>query len=265
MQGIEAWLFPATPVATVLRKRPGSIALLEKHGMDPYDPALPTIGILCSNGNISWEAFAAGLQSLPEPGPETDWKNQPVFLLLDYLTREHRRFIGEILPSILSALSRQMTGNADSLRRLRYMAEEWPGFSVGLQEHIQEEEEFLFPKLLRYDYGLRHQNRHPDFTDGSVTVYVALQMLRDEKKQMTFIRRFLNEVLFTHAVADSSFSPEARLEPLLEDLQFRLLGHSSLETNVLFPWAKAAEKASLDGMIAGNGTAIAVSHSAMPE
>lgn len=251
MENPDNWLFPETPTLSVLRIRPMALSLFEGHGMNPWNPKYPCIGPLCASIGLALPAFAAELKALSEPGEDADWKNRPVFHFLDYLTREHSLFTGGLLPAIRSELIREHVGGGESLRRLRYLTSEWPAFSAALTDHIDEEESFLFPKILHYEHCLRKRYGHPDFTTGTVDVYVALRMLGNEKAQMAGINRFLNEVLFSRAAKDEPGSLESRMEPLLEELQARLLAHSALEMNVLFPMAKELEKSLMDTCIAG--------------
>jgi iron-sulfur cluster repair protein YtfE (RIC family) len=187
------------------------------------------------------------------PGTDAEWNGQPIFHLIDFLSREHRQFLHGLLPAIKHALEQEHMRNGESLRRLRYLVEEWPRFSSALAEHIHEEEAFLFPKILQYDYCLRHTRNHPDFQGGSVNVFVALRLLGNEKSQMQGIRRFLNELRYSPEPASQEGSLENRLEPLLQDLQARLIKHAELETEILFPMAKAVEKILIDKQIAGVG------------
>lgn len=240
-----------TPTATVLRKRPLAISIFEKHGMDPWDPNFPTISELCASRNLSMDVFFAEMKSLPEPGEDTDWKNRPIYEMLDYLTRDHDELLNGLLPEIGRTLSREAAGDSESYLRLHRLVEEWPEFSASLREHIQEEELFLFPKILQYDHCLRRKGCHPDFSGGSVNVFVALRMLGNEKRQLAGVKRFLNDVLFSRAACDRPGSLESCLEPLLEELQAKLLNHSGIETNILFPMAKAVEKAMMDLRISG--------------
>ncbi|MDB5104921.1 MAG: iron-sulfur cluster repair di-iron protein [Fibrobacteres bacterium] len=251
MDSVEKWLYPGTPAATVLRMRPLAISIFEKYGIDPWQPADAAMGDLCASKGISLEMFLSELKALPAPDSDTDWKSRPIPHLLDFLTREHWQFINGLLPSIQHTLAQNHPTSGESLRRLRYLVEEWPGFSSALVEHIQEEEAFLFPKILEYDYCLRNGCSHPDFSGGSVSVFVAITMLKNEERQMAGIRRFLNEVRFSRASYETQDSMESRLEPLLDDLQIRLLTHSGLETNQLFPLAKATEKAMIELRISG--------------
>ncbi len=229
-----------------------TLSILEHYEMDPWDPNYLTIGELCDAKRIGMEEFHAEMKSLPTPDDGTDWKSHPIYYLLDYLTREHWQFVNRILPAIKHAFAEEYTANDDSLHRLRYLVEEWPAFSSALEGHIHEEESFLFPKILHYDYSLRHRGYYPDFSGGSVDVFVALRLLGNEKEQLAVVRRFLNELLFSKSANEPLVSLESQLAPLLSDLQNRFNNHSALETTVLFPMAKALEKALFNARISGD-------------
>lgn len=242
MDSIENWLFPGTAISTVLRIRPLAISIFEKFGFDPWDPKVISLDQLCAANDIPLDKFFAEIETLPIPGCETEWKTKPVYHLLDFLTRQHRKLIQGLLPIIKQNLAQENIGNGESLRRLRYLVEEWPAFSAALAEHIHEEESIFFPKILQYEYCLRHNTNNPDLFSGSLNVYIALQMLGNEKRQMAAIKRFRSEVNFSSASPEGPGSLEVRLKPLLEDLEFNLLTHAGLELNVLFPMAIGLEK-----------------------
>jgi iron-sulfur cluster repair protein YtfE (RIC family) len=251
MDSIEKWLFPGTPISTLLRFKPMALSLLEKYGMDPWDPNRVSVEEVCVSKGIPLETFFAEMKALPAPAGHTEWALRPISQLIEYLTRDHRHLVHVLMPAIKSALSQEYASDWESMRRIRYLVEEWPAFAAALEEHIQEEEAFLFPKILQYDHSLRHKRSHPDFHGGSVNVYVALRMLGNEERQMTGVRRFLNEVSYSKESLDRPGTLENRLGPLLEELQTRLSMHAALETKVLFPMAKAVEKALMDVRIAG--------------
>jgi len=251
MDCIEKWFFPGTAIGTILRLRPMAISLLEKYAMDPWDSNQASIHEHCEAKRITLSAFLAEMKDLPEPEEDTDWKTRPIYHLVDHLAREHWEFLNRLLPAIKNVLAQEYAANAESLRRLRNLIEEWPTFSAALEAHIHQEEAFLFPKILQYDYSLRHKGFHPDFAGGTVDVYVALRMLGNEKEQMAVVRRFLSEVVFSKASQDHLDSLEGRLYPLLMDLQSRLANHAALEAKVLFPMAKSVEKALIDARISG--------------
>ncbi|MDQ3003281.1 MAG: hemerythrin domain-containing protein [Fibrobacterota bacterium] len=242
MDSIENWLFPGTAISTVLRIRPLAISVFEKFGIDPWDPKVINLDQLCAANGIPLVKFFEEIKTLPMPGYETKWKTKSVSHLLDFLTRQHRKLIHGLLPIIKQNLTQENVGNGESLRRLRYLVEEWPTFSAALAKHIHEEESILFPKILQYEYCLRHKTNNPDLFSGSLNVYIAQQMVENEKCQMAAIKRFRSEVKFSSASPEAPGSLEVRLKPLLEDLEFNLLNHAGLELNVLFPMAIGLEK-----------------------
>ena len=206
---------------------------------------------LCSLNQIPLDTFLVEFKSLSKPERHTEWKDQPIYFLIDFLSREHWHFLQRVLPAIKRSITEEKSENVESLRRIGYLVQEWPKFSSALQEHINEEENFLFPKIIHYDYCYRNQKDHADFLGGSVNVYVALKMLGKETEQMAAIRRFLSEMLFSKAVLHGEDPLDDQLTKQLKDFHEKLIAHSSLESEVLFPMAKAVEKAMMDNQIAG--------------
>lgn len=246
---MNQWLFRNSLVSTVLANRPLALEWFERHGMDPFPIGDQGIGEACADHGIAWETFLAELEALGEAGRNSDWQTQPIARLIDFLTREHREFTGEWIPAIQSAMN---AGDRDSERpvRLDAMIRMWPEFKASLIQHMTAEESFLFPKLLRYDYCGRHRVCDPGFAAGSVKVFAALHLLREEHRQAGSLRDFLEAAGFAEAEAakDSAWKRHRRL---LSDFQARLTEHSRIEREILYPRAVALEKRMYDGSISG--------------
>jgi iron-sulfur cluster repair protein YtfE (RIC family) len=250
MENIRDWLFANTPIDSLLKTRPLSISVLEKNGIDPWKAPKEEIGDCCRDHRVPWETFSDEMKKLAAPAAGTDWQREPVYRLIDFLTREHREFLGIHLPAIQEILRQRAPGSGDweCLARLR---EGWQPFVNTLTDHIKEEEGFLFPTLMHYDYCLRHKTSHPDFSQGSVNVFIAIKLIGNEWKLLSVIRSFLEEAGFMKTRAVDGDSGEARLFALIEKLQARLQEHSQLETGVLYPMARKIEKALYDAHISG--------------
>ena len=153
------------------------------------------------------------------------------------------------LPGIREEL-RRLSPESGVSQGFDYLSSEWPAFAEGLVNHFREEETFLFPRLLDYDYCLRHRGSHPDFTSGSVNVFVAIHLIGNERRQMDAFHRFI-EGWYTAPAHPASPYDTATLSRLLTTFNRTLTAHNKLESEVLFPLAVALEKASYDAAIAG--------------
>ena len=250
----SGWLFPNTTVETVLKTRPGAMALLEAHGCNPWKSLGAPIAELCAGSGLEWAVFSRELGSLPIPGESSDWKSLPMYRLLDFLVDQHRDLLQGFLPAIGHVLSSLGDADAESLLHIRGLAEEWPAFASSLSAHIREEEEILFLRTLRYDSCLRTQSADPEFAGGSVQVFTVVRMLEHEHRDMALFRGFLSRALPGFPEAGGKVV-ETRLRPLIAGLQETLGRHSRLETDLLFPWAIRLEKTLYDQRIRGQGEA----------
>ncbi len=239
-------------VKAILKMRPLALSIFEKHNIDPWPDIHTTVGSLCQKHKYLWSVFQSEFSGLVVPCSATDWKPLPAYHLLDFLREEHREFLLVILPSITEALESAVRTSARLHPQARALAQEWPAFVSSLTEHIREEEIFLFPKILRYDYCLRHGNADPDFAGGSVNVFIAIRGLGNEHRQSESIRIFLDPVRIDHLKTESPEMLDAALLEKLECLGEKLKSHSRLESDALYPLATKTEKALLDARIAGS-------------
>jgi iron-sulfur cluster repair protein YtfE (RIC family) len=252
MSALKNWLFPDTTLLSVLRLRPLALSLLEAMGVDPYMPTGARIGDACRDAGIDWVTLVDRVYALEVPARDSDWKRLPVPHLVDFLTQEHRDFTEFFIPAIKSDFA-WGEDRMDFLESLHNMIKAWPGFSASLVEHTTEEEAFLFPKILRYSYCARHHGTDPEFSDGSVKVFAAVHLMRNEDKHLAALGGFLEAASFAGAKDPSA----AGVFRLMQSLHARLVEHSRLERELLYPLATDLEKSLYDTYIQGNPSRIA--------
>lgn len=263
MDSVNQWLFPESPVGTLIAIRPLSLSILENHGIQPFAMPSRRIGEICKAMGLSWTGFLAEIRDLKVPDRDTEWSRLPLPHLLDFLTHEHREFTRGFLPAIKSAIA-DGQGSPEFLARMHSLIREWPTFAASLTEHIVVEETFLFPKILRYDYCTRHDHVDPDFSEGSVKVFAAMELLRNEKRQMGALRDFLEATAYSVIPLKDYDAAGLALFRLLESFQSKLLEHSRVEREVLFPVASDLEKRLYDRLISGGLGAKAASTAICP-
>jgi regulator of cell morphogenesis and NO signaling len=258
------WLFPSTPVETVLKSRPLTAEVFARLGLNPWKAPHESVGDLCAESGVPWADFFREVTALPVPPVGSDWSALPLPHLLDLLVSQHREFLHEFLPAIGHVLSGIPDPDAASMAHLRTLAEEWPAFAASLSAHIREEEDVLFLRLLRYDACSRLGTASPDFEGGSVRVFTVVRMLEHEHRDMALFRRFLSKALPAYP-GPGGDALELRLRPLLAGFEGSLGRHARLETEVLFPRGAALEKGLYDlhirGKLASRDAASALSAS----
>lgn len=250
MQPESSWLYPSTSAETVLKIRPLAADLFARLGLNPWKALHGGVGELCAEGGIPWSRFFQEVIGLQVPPAESDWKALTLPHLLDFLVSQHREFLHGHLPAIGHVLSSIPDSDAETMGRLRNLAAEWPAFSRSLTAHLQEEEDSLFFRVLRYDACSRHGTADPEFEGGSVRVFTVVRMLEHEHRDIGLFRRFLDKALPGFPRRDGEVLEE-RLRPLLSELEAALIRHAWLETEVLFPAGVALEKTIYDLRIRG--------------
>ena len=251
MKNKIGWLFSTTSLATIVKTRPLSLALFESFGINPWKSTRSTIGEVCAASGIAWEAFADSLSKLEVPDRDSDWNNLPLTHLVDFLADEHQEFRHEFIPAIGRVLSEDLHSDSDSLLKLRLLVSEWPAFVSTLSDHIQEEEDVLFNRILRYDSTLRLGWVDPFFEGGSVQVFTAVRLYSHEHRDIKLMRSFLDRVQPVYPGQGEPCALEAALRPLLAGFDSRLKSHARLETEALIPRARAMEKMLYDQRIRG--------------
>ena len=243
-------LNPGIASITLLRARPAAQDALDRLQLDPWADPRMTLGGVCEAKGIAWTDLEAALRSLPETLPERDWEAESIPMLLDHLVQDHADLQRNSLPAIRNALTRALS-SAGGSSLIGYLAEAWPGFTAELAAHMKEEEVFLFPRLLHYAWCVGHSGQHPDFSGGSVNVFIALHLMGNEDRQMEALQRFMAG--WETASPAEAMVPEAEseLRRLLETFFERLRRHNHLESALLFPRAKALEKTLYDAAISG--------------
>jgi hypothetical protein len=73
MEHYKDWLFPTTPLSTILKARPLSISLCEKFRINPWNAMHCGLESICASNGIAWETFAEALGGLEIPDRDSDW------------------------------------------------------------------------------------------------------------------------------------------------------------------------------------------------
>ncbi|MBW8889400.1 MAG: hemerythrin domain-containing protein [Fibrobacteres bacterium] len=248
----EQWIFPGMPVSALLNARPAALRLLEAWGIDPWLDPHAHLDALAASKRVPWTLFETALDELTDLDEDRDWEGASLPDLLDHLIADHRDMLNRIVPALRIALARIPATEKDPPVGSDAA---WNLFADGLEAHMREEENFLFPRLLHYAYCLRHHGCHPDFDGGSVNVYIAIRLLGNEHRQKEIFMRFLDDQE-AHVTGLAIGSPDQeRLARLLAEFRIRLERHNHLEEEVLYPKARDLEKSLYDAAIAGSAAA----------
>jgi iron-sulfur cluster repair protein YtfE (RIC family) len=222
-----------------LRNRPATVSVFEARvGFVFWDHGEETVGELCRSTGLDGDDLERSLVEVkPVSGLEA-WNEKPLYRLVDHLTWNHEAFRDRDLPRMESLLTRLKLelGIATALDALR----EFRSFSQEFIWHMEEEESFLFPKMLRTEACVHHPEMYPEIFAGSLTAFPPKMQHFPEEAFLTLIASLQFKV--RALPLDPSVSgPMREILYALDGFASKLKAHTYLETAILFPKALALE------------------------
>lgn len=243
-----------TPLGKIIRMRPMAVEILERFGRyrlwDNLD--MPLEGY-CRLAEADEVQVQAALQGLSPADPATDWKAKPIYHLVDRLTEEHESFRHRHLPRLHSLLDMEQAPPFPGRAALRPLQSAFGGFDREFRRHMDEEEDFLFPKIMRNEACFRYRELSPEAYRGSVNLYLAAPnhpVEEDFRRTFACIR---DAARGTAAGASLRAHLDRALESL-EDFGHRLDAHAKLEEESLFPRAGRLEQELYESVAPGVST-----------
>jgi regulator of cell morphogenesis and NO signaling len=224
-----------------IRSRPLGVGVLEEEAGGAFWDRLDlTVGEFCREAGLDAGKVEHRLASLPERAERQDWPRLPLFFLVDYLAAEHRYFRARALPEVhrlLQELRREFPSGHAALESL---LGEFLAFRQEFSWHMEEEEEFLFPKILRTEASLRHPDLYPEVFKGSIGMFTPNQLQGPEHRFHEIITG-LSERLRGLVSGTLHLAAAKTALAALQGYEARLKAHAYLECEILFPRALEME------------------------
>ena len=235
----------------ILRQRPLAAQILEAElGFLFWDRMETPLSNLCATLGLDSHFLLEKIVTLPVPTPDTDWDRQPIYWLIDHLTLNHLAFREKDMPAILALMEEERLPAYPDGYVVKLLIQEFLHFQADFQKHMAEEEEFLFPKIMRNEACFRHPEIGPEVFKGSINLYLKLETHKPEeefKRMIISIREKLRNQHLLSPTAELAQRAQAALDGFAE----RLLRHAALETDVLFPRAGRLEQELYENALPG--------------
>ena len=195
----------------------------------------------CRNAGVDVDAVCAALADSHDSSrgviPFASW---PTDLLIDYVLKIHHRGIRAKGPQLLADIKRVAAVHGDAHPELQQLVKLFAASLEDLENHLQKEEQVLFPYCLDlFDASLRGE-RAEKMHCGTVAnpIRVMHSEHSDEGTRYKYIRNLMNGFV---APDDACASYRLMLEDL-ETFMDGLFEHIHIENNILFPRFVALEK-----------------------
>jgi regulator of cell morphogenesis and NO signaling len=167
------------------------------------------------------------LQSFSADERPTDWFEEPIPALIDFLTSDHRSTLDEQLPALRNRIEDTIkrVGELPELRRIRVL---FSHLSTALSTHVLNEERELFPFIAHLDAANNDAL-------GAPRMRISQRVLRELVEHETFRDRLhtLNELAQRLPASETVSSLRNALQTFSDEVS----RHMHLENNVLYPRA----------------------------
>ncbi len=231
----------STSLAKMLQIRPAAVELLEKTGKPFWNHLDLTLADFCRETGTVFAAFLKQTANLPIAAPDANFAQEPLYRLLDYLTQNHRDFQGKDLPEISHLLDVHNIPVYPDGYVLKLAHQTFRAFEEKFLEHMREEEEHVFPHILRLEAALRTPGLKPVLHRASVSVFAAIQSHAAEEELKRMIAE-VREKVRNHRLQEPTATVTDEVYRQLESFEGRFSAHAALETGVLFPRAAEIER-----------------------
>jgi iron-sulfur cluster repair protein YtfE (RIC family) len=237
-------MLPADSAPTIrqwLRKRPATAGVFEDLSGHSFWSRLDyTLAGLCLALNLDFEKARDRIAATEPAHAQEAWLSAPLYRLVDFLTENHAEFRAHDLPRmehLLGVLRWELgldSAPAEAAQR------DFLLFRREFEMHMEEEENFLFPKILSTEACLRHPELYPEVFKGSLAMYPQAQMHLPEKAFLEMLASLTLKVRILPYAHSHGFHLEKILSEILS-FGTRLQTHTGLEAEILFRRASAME------------------------
>ncbi len=250
---MKSLVSPQMAVRSLIKARPMAVGLMDKRKVRFWDVLDRPLGEVVRREGLG--DFMDEISYARVPAPDTDWLAMPIYWLVDYLTECHRDFLLQDVSEIGHILDIHTIADSDESDSLRSIHRAFQDFTKELRNHVDEEETYLFPKILRYEASLRDNRIHPEFHRGSIQSYMAIR-LDQEEKRLYKACDLLSEKIRVHSETHIDSFTAGELLAMLGRMREKLNDHGDLEARILFPTAREMEKSlynlSINGDLVGS-------------
>ncbi len=237
------------PVRSLLKIRPMAIGLLDKRKVRFWDSLDKPVSEVFRKGGM--EDFLEEVANAGIAAVDTEWSAMPLYVLVDYLTHEHRNLLLQEAADIAHLLDIHALSDSAESQDLQSIQTSFKLFVRGFEVHIEEEESVLFPKILRYEACLRDRSVHPEFHRGSLQSYLATPKAKEDRKFYQDGDTLAHRMRTLEAKYPGSIVAR-ELADLMETMRDKLSDHYELESNSLFSIARELERSLYNMSIDGN-------------
>ena len=221
---------PETPVGQIVAAQPLLAKIFEKYNIDYCCGGKLALGVFCAKQGLDAQALIAELEAAlaASPAPERDWTVERLESLVGHIVEAHHGFLRTALPRLAELSEKVARVHGDVHPELHEIAAIYAGFNAELTQHMEKEEQILFPAIIRLEQGVE---RFP--------VNNPIRVMEAEHDSAGRDLERMNALSQGYTPPEDACNSYRAFFAGLAELELDMFQHIHKENNILFPRAIA--------------------------
>ena len=239
---------PSTTVAELVLARPSLSRVFERLGIDYCCGGKRTLERACSRSGLDLPTTIALIEAgmADVPADEVDWTKASAAALVDHIVVHHHDLLREELPRLGAMADRVAQRHGPDDHRLVELAEVFACFRAELEQHMEAEEQILFPACIALeaaagDVGSDAADARPHLPFPTIAMPIAVMEHQHEDAGAALEQ--MRGLTAGYDLDAARCNTHRALVDGLHAIERDMHGHVHEENNILFPRALALEAA----------------------
>lgn len=228
----------STLLKDIILENPSAAAVLEKNKLDYCCKGNRTLKEACATQHLDATEIAQQLQqtiSAANYKPAADFKQMTAAELINYILEEHHEYIKKVTPMLMTHVKKIAAVHGNRHPELLDISLKTMVLLGDLFDHLNKEEQILFPYILSLE---KKQYAQPQFVSVKDPIKIMMNEHDEAGELMAEINKLSNQYT---PPADACTTYKLTFSEL-EEFERKLHEHVHLENYLLFPMAEKLEQ-----------------------
>ena len=231
-----------TTIGDFVAKDFRTAAVFTKYGIDFCCKGQRTIDEVCSKNNINEANLLRDLNTVLDSKNDSgvDFNSWPLDLLIDYIEKTHHHYVEDKTQTINPFLDKLCSVHGNNHPELFEINQLFKDSAQELATHMKKEEMILFPFVKEMINATKSHDSIGKPFFGTVKNPISAMMNEHEAEGERF--RTISALTNNYTPPEDACNTYQVTYAMLQEFEQDLHKHIHLESNILFPKAKALEK-----------------------
>jgi len=221
---------PETPIATIVREIPASIAVLQKHGVAFCCTGATPLAAACAHHGIPAARLLEDIEQARVRQTRTLPMDAPVVGVIRHIQEHYHQPLREELPRISTMLAKLVLRHGERLPDvLPPLQVTFERLRAELERHMTKEDQGLFPALINLDAAA------PGSDTARHWIHNPIEMLEAEHGDAVAAMQRMRMLTDSYTPPDDACPTFRGTYYALSELEQELEAHIRLEQDTLFP------------------------------